>query len=147
MSDEQNNEAPPEAMPFDLENVPEEHAVDAGEVRLQLARVQTGEGKKGTYIRLGLNVENDPDAKEISDFLSFPNKEDDPKTVNSKRRRLLNTLIAFSIPVPSGTLTPQSIADHMSQYIGQVAWAFVSAKDDGKGYGMQNSVKSYSKAG
>jgi len=147
MSTEDNiTEEAPVSLPFDLENVPELHAVPAGEEKLRLTRVATGQGKKGDYILLTQEVANDSNAKDIRTFLSLPNAEDDPKSVNRKRRAVVDALTAYSIPAPAGQLSAQVLSDHMAQYVGSLAWALLSSKDEGDTYGEQNSVKRYTKS-
>lgn len=118
----------------------QEHAVEEGEyeVRITNASVNTEKG----FIGVRLEIIGDPYAKEISVFLNLPGSGRTEKEENRNRGRRLDFFSCFDID-PSVSMNPA--AQEPEGWVGREGYVMISApRDDGKGYGMQNSVKRFS---
>lgn len=122
---------------LNLDDVPEEHALEEGEYKLQLQKAIFGPSKKGKpMLTLYYIAPDDPDAQLISDFILYPTQDMSERDFNQARRSLKEFLQAFGIPT---TTTADEFATLGEQ--GLQGWCYVT-KEEFQGR-PRNNVKRY----
>lgn len=121
-----------------LDDVPEQHAVPAGEYQLLLAscevRDQKPEKGTGRFIMATFEVVDDPDAKLITHVMMLPAADDPDRKKNNRLRNIGDFFKTFGIPSRG--------AVNLAAYEGNTGWAILSIEDGGE-YGEQNRVKRF----
>jgi hypothetical protein len=119
----------------DLETVPPQHAVPAGEHLLTLVdcevRQQKADKGSGKFIIAQLEVSSDPDAKLISHVMMLPAASDKERKVKNRLRNIGDFYKTFSIP-SSGPVK-------FSDYLGNQGWATLTIENSTE-YGDQNRI-------
>lgn len=120
-------------------NAQEEHAVAGGEYQVRISYADIPEGKN--YMIVRMEVTSDPYAKEVSLFLNLPGSGRTPREENRNLNRLKDFFSCFDLD-PTATYEPSR--EHPEGFINCEGYVFLSdPEDDGKGYGMQNRLKSF----
>lgn len=119
----------------DLDTIPPQHAVPAGEHLLTLVdcevRQQKPEKGSGKFIIAQLEVSNDPDAKLITQVMMLPSTADKERKVKNRLRNIGDFYKTFSIP-SSGPV-------RFSDYLGNQGWATLTIENSTE-YGDQNKI-------
>jgi hypothetical protein len=122
----------------DLDTVPEQHAVKAGEHPLQLlkAEIKTQKPEKGTgkFIQATIEVTDDPNSKLITHVMMMPTADDNQRKINARLRAIGDFYKAFGIP-SAGPV-------NLEEYVGNQAWGNLTEEEDPQ-YGMQNRIKNF----
>jgi hypothetical protein len=123
---------------IDLDTVPEQAAVPAGEYQLTLvsAEIRDQKPEKGTgkFIQATFEVVDAPDSKLLNHIMMLPGKDDAPRKGQNRLRAIGDFFKAFGIP-SSGPV-------NLDGYSGHTGWAILSVEDGGE-YGEQNRVKRF----
>lgn len=122
----------------DLETIPEQHAVAAGEYQLILVSCEIKDQKpeKGTgkFIQASFEIADDPDAKIINHVMMLPASSDPERKKNNRLRAIGDFFKTFDIPSKG--------AVNLTAFEGNNGWAILSVEDGGE-YGEQNRVKRF----
>ena len=103
------------------------------EAQIQIVSVDTGTDKNGgTYWRLRCEILDQPTAKDITTFISFPGPSDDAKRVNRKKLSLMRMMQSLKMDLTK----PFSQSD----LIGLTAWVILGIQSSDE-YGDQNIIK------
>lgn len=119
-----------------LDDAKELKSVPAGEYQLRVVEATIGHSDKtgGDYLKLRLEILNEPFTKDLSYFMMFPTPQDDPKKANNRKLAVRNAIQACGLDTSKG-FNPQDLE-------GATAWAILREEDDPE-YGKQNSVKKW----
>lgn len=121
-----------------LDEVPSQHAVPAGEYQLMLASAEVRDQKpdKGTgrFIMATFEILGDPDAKLITHVMMLPAADDNDRKKNNRLRNIGDFFKCFGIPSKGSV--------NLSAYEGNQGWAILNVEDGGE-FGEQNRVKRF----
>lgn len=123
----------------DLDTVPAQHAVPAGEYQLCLVSAEIKQQKPekgdGRFIQVSMEVVGDPNSKLVRHVMMLPNTSDDDRKKNARLRNIGDFYKAFSIPSVGKV--------NLAMYMGNFGYAILNVEDDGGEFGEQNRVKKF----
>jgi len=120
---------------YNLDNVPEESIVPAGEYEIKILSAKSKTSKAGKpMVEVALGFPSEPDSRSCFHYIGLPAEGDEQTAANGKLRRLKEFYDAFGIdygnPVELDTM------------IGETAFAIVAEEEDEE-YGASNRIKRF----
>jgi hypothetical protein len=139
VNDEENFDGPAEdSFTPDFSDTHDEYILeDRKEVLLRVISVDSGQGPKGPYKRIGYEVDDEPYAKNIYNIISMPTQNDDARKLNRKNLRLRSFLLAHRLPIDRPF--------NWNDIIGAEVWAILGVEESEQ-YGDKNIIVKYTKS-
>jgi len=121
---------------YNMENIPEEHSVPAGEYPVKLVKVSQKTSKSGNpMLEVILNIMEDADARNVFHYITLPTEGDEEGVRNQKLRRLKEFLTAFDIDT-SGPVDTDELG-------GETGFAILK-EEESEEFGTRNTVARFS---
>lgn len=121
---------------YNMENIPDEHSVPAGEYQLKLIKVSQKTSKAGNpMLEVLLGIAEDVDARNIFHYITLPAEGDEEGMRNRKLRRLKEFLEAFDIDT-SGPVDTDALG-------GETGFGILKEEEDEE-YGTRNTIARFS---
>ena len=120
---------------YNLDNVPDESILEAGEYQCKILSAKSKDSKAGKHmIEVALGYPDNEEAKTTFHYLSLPAEDDDQSKTNLKLRSLKNFYEAFDVDY-SGPVD-------MDNLIGLTCFVIIT-EEESEQYGASNSVKRF----